>query len=279
MVGAKPKLLIAPGFTDAYVVGVANPVVAALKAVAYKLRAIVIKDGPNESTAVALADQQVEGDMRVYMVDPFVKVANSAGAIATYPSSARIAGVIANNDQQNGFWWSPSNQIIQGIVGIARPIEFGLSDPSAESNLLNAVGVATIIQANGFRLWGNRTGSTDPQWAFLSVRRTCDIVEDAVEAAYLWALDRPQSAQLLTDTVNELKAYLRTLKARGAVIGGTAWLDPDLNTSDVLQAGQAYIDYDAEPPAPLERLTFQASRNADYYAALVAAVNTAATAS
>ena len=75
--------------------------------------------------------------------------------------------------------------------------------------------------------------------------------------------------------MTDFKIILRSLKARGAVLGGRAGLDPDLNTTDILSAGQAFIDYDAEPPAPLERLSFNAYRNPDYYADLVTAVNAA----
>lgn len=35
-----------------------------------------------------------------------------------------IAGLIARSDNENGFWWSPSNQEIYGIVGTARPVDF-----------------------------------------------------------------------------------------------------------------------------------------------------------
>lgn len=192
--------------------------------------------------------------------------------ITARPSSAWVAGAIARSDQERGFWWSPSNFEVFGIVGIGRPIEFGLSDPSSNANLLNEAGVATTVNmGGGFRLWGNRTKAADPQWQFLSVRRTADMVYDAIEASFLWAMDRPFSAQLLVDIEGSVDAYLRDLKARGAILGGRAWLDPDLNTEATFKAGQLFVNFDIEPPAPLERLTFRAQRNGGYYTDLVAA--------
>ena len=34
-------------------------------------------------------------------------------------------------------------------------------------------------------------------------------------------------------------------------------------------AGPLYVDFDIEPPAPLERLTFRAHRNSGYYEELI----------
>jgi phage tail sheath protein FI len=270
MIGYAPKILIATGFTHQVPAGGgANAVVAALKVVADKLRAIVVADGPNDTDADALAKVLVEAGERVYHVDPHVKVLDRTGVYVARPASAHVAGVIARTDQDQGFWWSPSNHELLGVVGLGRPIEFALSDTSASSNVLNEGAVATIVAANGYRLWGNRTKATDPNWAFLSVRRTADMIYEALEASYLWAMDRPMSPQLLIDVVGSVEAYLASLKARGAILGGKAWADPELNTEETLKAGQLFVNFDIEPPAPVERLTFMAQRNGGYYAELV----------
>lgn len=278
MTGAKPKILIAPGFTHQQLsAGDANPVVVALKAVANQLRAIVVDDGPNDTDAAALAKVALEANERTYFHDPFYRVLDRTGVITARPASAWIAGAIARSDQERGFWWSPSNFEVLGIVGIGRPIEFGLSDPSSNANLLNEAGVATTVNlGGGFRLWGNRTKAADPLWQFLSVRRTADMVYDAIEASFLWAMDRPFSAQLLVDIEGSVDAYLRELKARGAILGGRSWLDPELNTEASFKAGRLYVNFDLEPPAPLERLTFQAQRNGGYYTDLIASAVQAA---
>lgn len=272
--GVKPKLLIATGFTDAPGDDdTANPAAAALKAVATRLRGTAIVDGDNDTDAAAIAKVALEGSDRVFFVDPHVKVLDRTGVIVTRPASAHVAGAIARSDQERGYWWSPSNFELLGVVGIGRPIEFGLSDTSATSNLLNEAGIATIVASNGFRIWGNRTKAVDPQWQFLSVRRTADIIYDAVEASYLWAMDRPMSGNLLADVLGGLEADLRSLKAKGAILGGKVWLDAELNTPASMKAGQYYVDFDIEPPAPLERLTFRAHREDGYYADLVASVS------
>jgi hypothetical protein len=69
-----------------------------------------------------------------------------------------------------------------------------------------------------------------------------------------------------------VQGYLNELKARGAILGGKVWLDPELNTETTLKAGKLYLDFDIEPPAPLEHLTFRAHRNGAYYEELVSSV-------
>lgn len=272
----KPKILIAPGFTHQEPAGAANPVSAALKAVAARLRAVVVVDGPNDTDADAIAKAVAEGDERVYIIDPFVKVLDRTGVIVAAPASARVAGVIARTDQEKGVWWSPSNQPINGVLGVARPVSFGLSDPNTSANLLNAAGVGTIVapgvNGGGYRLWGNRTSAADPTWAFLAQRRMADYLYERVEKSYLWAMDRPMSAQLPSEVINSLEADLRRFKTLSALLGGRAYLDPELNDVAALKAGRIFLDFDAEPPPPLERLTIRAHREDGYYAELVEAV-------
>lgn len=274
--GQVPRILAAPGFTSQPAIEAASPVTVALSAIAARLRAVVVADGPNTTEADALTDRAKHGSDRLFIVDPAVTVYDSATAsYVTRPASGYVAGIISRMDVTKGFWWSPSNQLVSGIVGTARPITFAISSAETEANRLNEAEVATIVRHDGFRLWGNRTTATDPLWAFLPVRRTADMVYESIEQALLWAMDRPFSAQLLLDIRDSVQAYLNTLTARGAILGGKVWLDPELNSETELKAGKLYLDFDIEPPAPLEHLTFRAHREGSYYEELVNAVASA----
>lgn len=271
--GQVPRILVAPGFTSTPAASPASPVTLALISVATKLRGVVIADGPNTTEADALTNRAKFGSDRLMIVDPAVRVWDTVtNAYVTRPASAYAAGAMSARDAAKGFWWSPSNQVLQGVSATARPVLWGLADPDTEANRLNAAQVTTIVRAEGFRLWGNRSTSPDPLWAFISVRRTADMIYESVEGALLWAMDRPFSAQLLIDIRDSVQAYLDTLIRRGAILGGKAWLDPELNSEATLKAGKLFLDFDIEPPAPLEHLTLQARRNGDYYEELVLSV-------
>lgn len=268
VVGFAPRILCAPGFTHQRpVVGetaTANPVVAELVGIAERLRAVIIADGPNTTDAAAITAAGDSGSARVYLVDPWVQVLDSAGDIVDEPASARVAGMIAKSDNDRGFWWSPSNQLMNGIVGTSRPVDFKLGDANSRANLLNEANVATIIRQDGFRLWGNRTLSSDVKFAFLSVRRTADIINDSLQRAHLWAVDRNITKTYVDDVVESVNGYLRSLTAQDAILGGECWPDPDLNTPANIAQGKVYFNFDFTPPYPAEHITFRSQLVNDY---------------
>lgn len=268
--GVCPRILIAPGFTsqrpeDPANPGtfLANPVVSEMVGIAERLRAVIIADGPNTTDEAVVAWAGDFGSPRVYVVDPGVKKLID-GAVADAPASPCVAGIIAKTDNDRGFWWSPSNQNINGIIGTTRAVDFALGDANARANLLNEQKVATIIRQNGYRLWGNRTLSMDPKWAFLSVRRTADIINDSLLRAHLWAVDRNITKTYIQDVTEGVNAYLRYLTTIGAILGGRCWADPDLNTPDQIAQGKVFFDFDFTPPYPAEHITFRSQMVQDY---------------
>ena len=268
-VKATPRILIAPGFTGEVTKTGQDidgaPVTSELVGIADRLSAVIVADGPNTNDADAIAFRELFGSRRVYVVDPWVKVLDpETGQVVSRGGSARVAGLIARSDNERGFWWSPSNREINGILGTSRPVEFALGDPNARANHLNENEVATVIQQDGYRLWGNRTCSADPKWAFLSVVRINDQINESVLRSHLWAVDRNITKTYLEDVVEGVNAYLRELVGLGAILGGRCWVDPDLNSPATFKAGRVYFDYEFTPAYPAERVTFR-SRLVDEY--------------
>lgn len=267
--GFCPRLLIAPGFTHQTVGNAANPVTTELNAVSQRLRSVVIKDGPNTNDAAAINDRRNYGSKRVYIVDPFVTIYNANGELENVPASSYVAGLIARIDNEMGFWNSPSNKEIFGIVGTARPIDFVLGDTSSRANLLNEQDVATIIRKDGWLLWGNRTCSSDPKWAFLSRVRTADMINDSILREHMWAVDRGITRQYFEDVVAGVNAYMRRLKTQGAIAGGECWADKELNTKENIFAGRAVFSFDFSDTPPAERVTFRSQLTDKYLEEIV----------
>ncbi|PZQ21162.1 MAG: phage tail protein [Sphingopyxis macrogoltabida] len=261
--GVAPRILLAPGFTHQRA-GSANAVVAALVGIADRLRATVLADGPNTTDAAAMTYANDFGSARVYMCDPWVKRVDREGAIVQAPPSPYIAGVMAKSDADNGFWRSPSNQTIAGIVGTVRPVDFVLGDPNCRANLLNEAGIATIINQDGYRLWGNRSLSSDPKWSFLSIRRTADMVNESLLRAHLWAVDMGITAGYVDAVTDGVNAFLRSLRSSGAIINGRCWADEDLNTPEAIADGNVFFDFDFSGTYPAERITFRSRLTNDY---------------
>ncbi|PIT68610.1 phage tail sheath subtilisin-like domain-containing protein [Bartonella tribocorum] len=273
IVGQTPRILIAPGFTHQRPssVGIegnetsatANPIAAELIGIAERLRAIVVLDAPNTTDEAALSTAKDFDSKRAILIDPFVKV-NRDGKIIEQPASAAVAGVIAKNDFTHGFWHSPSNKVINGIVGTARPIDFSIGDRSSRANLLNEQNITTIIRENGYRLWGNRTLSSDTKFAFLSVVRTADMINDAILRGHLWAVDRNIKKTYMHDVSESVNAYLRDLKAQGAILGGRCTPDLELNTASAIESGKVYFNVEFTPTTPAEHITFRSQIINDY---------------
>lgn len=260
VLGVVPRVLLAPGFTQHKLVA------DALIAQADKLRAIALIDGPNSTTAAAIAYRANFDSSRAYLIDPW---AVADGQVV--PVSPHVAGLMAKIDNGRGFWWSPSNNPLLGIERPARPIDFGLGRVDSEANLLNESGIATLVTEQGIRLWGNRTCSSDPKWTFLSVRRTADMIHESLLQAHLWAVDRAIGKAYVRDVEESVNAYLRHLKSVGAILGGRCWLDEELNSPANIAAGRVYFDFDFTPPIPAERVTFRSHLVADYAADIFAA--------
>ncbi|MEY9138490.1 phage tail sheath protein FI [Bradyrhizobium diazoefficiens] len=245
---------------------VANPVGVALASIVDRLRAVAFLDGPGTDYADAVEYRNDYGSQRISIVDPGVLSWDTENSIyVTKPASAYAAGIQARIDEEKGFWYSFSNEVIQNIGGPARPVDFMPNDRDCEANMLNAAQITTIIHDDGFRFWGLRGTGQDPLWAQLSVRRTADMVYESLERAERSRLDKPFSYQLLSGIEGDVNSYLRLLRARGALIGGKCWIDPTVNTPATFAAGELTVDFDLEPPACLEHLQFRARRNPQYY--------------
>lgn len=257
-----------PAAATATVGPLANAVVAELLGIAERLKAIVVADGPNTTDAAVLDYAEDWGSKRVYVVDPYVTVSRG-GSNVNEPASSAVAGLIAKIDNDRGFWWSPSNQNINGIVGTSRPIDFAMGDANSRANLLNEGHVATIIREDGFRLWGNHTLASDERWRFLSVVRTADIINDSILRAHLWAVDRNITKTYFDDVSESVNAYGRQLKALGAVLGLRCYPDPDLNTPASITEGKVWFNVEFTPPYPAEHVIFQSRIVNDFLEDLV----------
>lgn len=257
--GYTPRILIAPEFSEF------DAVASELDAKAKRLRAIAYLDCDRTASYTDAIKRARQFGERVEITWPWVRVFDTELAKEIdRPYSARAAGLRARIDAEKGFWWSKSNQEIYGIVGTSQPVDWALGDPNTTANMLNENKVSTIIREGGFRHWGNRTCSTDPKWTFEQTRRTADMINDSVQRSHLWAVDRNITKTYVDDVISGVNAYLRELKALGAILGGECWADKELNTPATIQKGIVYFDFDFCPPYPAEHIVFRSRLNNDY---------------
>lgn len=264
-VHVQPRILIAPWFTHQKPDAVTrSPIVSELEIIVNRLKAIALVDCADTTSAEAIAHRNdFANSNRLKFLFPWFTslLPGTTGAFGTEPMSARVAGLIARVDNTEGWHNSPSNRPIYGIEGLSQQLSFALDDPDCEVNHLIQNRVSTTVFEGGFILWGNRMANG----MFINKRRIADMVGEAINYFGLQFADRNINKGKLDDIVEGVNAYLRRLKNNQAIIGGTCWIDPALNTKDVLAEGSAYIDYDLNGPSPLEHLRFRQHLTDDYY--------------
>ena len=263
--GFTPKILIAPGYSQLAAVS------AELLVSANKHRGIALLDAPIGTTvAQAIAGRGPAGNIggfntsskRAYLMYPHVKVYDLASdANELQPLSQFAAGVMANTDLVDGYWFSPSNREVLGIVGVERSITGGINNASSEANLLNEKGITTIQSAygTGLRLWGNRSAAFPTSTApdnFIAVRRTADILQESIEFAMLDFIDQPINNAVIDAICETVNQFIRTLIGRGALIDGNCSFSRAKNPDVEIAAGHLTFDLNFMPPTPAERITF-----------------------
>jgi phage tail sheath protein FI len=246
---------------------VINPVVAELMGVAETLKAVAYVDGPDTTDQAAVQYRGLINSGRIFICDPKVLKFDTASALhVPQPSSPIWAARQARMDLEQGFWWAGSNVGVAGITGVNRPIEYG-----PQANYLNEHRVNTIVNIDntGYRLWGVWTCDTDLLWQFVSVRRTADAINEALEVAYLEFVDRPFIRANLKFLVEAGRAFLRTMELEGAILPGhDVWL-LDSNTDVEMAQGIVKLGVKFEPPAPMVDIRITAHRNIASYTLLL----------
>ena len=262
--GQRPRILIAPEYSAQ------QAVATKLDSIAGKLRAMAYIDGPDSNDDAAQVYAGNFGSKRLFLIDPGVRYWDTAAnAERIAPASAYAAGLTAASDKQYGYWASPSNKEIKGILGTTRPIDYEYGDETCRANLLNNNKITTIIREGGFLLWGNRTLSSDPKWKYITRVRTTDMVMDAILAGHQWAVDRSINKGYLRDVEEGLQAFMSGERRKGAIINFEAYIDKEMTTATELENGKAYwrIRFSDSPPA--ENPTFLVEVTNEYLAEIL----------
>lgn len=237
------------GATATAAVGsIANPVAKALSAVAKRLLAIAIIDGPNLGrTEAALWAEKLKSDdgRYLYAIDPAIRrfEADEEGveSILTRPSAISTAALFAKRDRaRGGPYWSPENQTFSGIVGTARAVSYYDGEVDHEANFLISASVNTII--DGKELFGSETLSNDSNWRFVNKVRTENAIRAALPAAVRKWRGENFTAHNALMIVKTIEYFLDELVGLGVVVGYTRYFDRVLNPNANMREGILRIE-------------------------------------
>jgi len=168
--------------------------------------------------------------------------------------SAVIDAAIAQTDNANsGPYASPSNKII-AIDGTCldggEEIYFDIN----EANEINAAGVMTALNLNGWRSWGNEMGcypaNTDTKDRFIVCRRVFNYHDNTFKLNFFDRVDAPTNYRLIESVVNEENMILSTLASQGRIAGGSIFFDIDENPQASILEGHIIFHRKLSPFTP-----------------------------
>lgn len=156
--------------------------------IAYAERAgthcFVVLDPPPSLTPAEVMQYRRQFDSNhAAMYYPWVITNNGQDGEILLPPSGFLCGIYARVDVQRGVHKAPANEVIGGALSFEYEVN------SAEQELLNPQGVNCLrfFEGRGFRVWGARTLSRDPEWKYLNVRRYINYLQASINRGSEWA--------------------------------------------------------------------------------------------
>lgn len=135
----------------------------------------------------------------------------------TVPPSGHICGIYARTDDERGVWKAPANEVVRGALRFESDINFG------QQEVLNPLGVNCLrfFPGRGYRVWGARTASSDPEWKYVNVRRYFIYLEASLDRGTQWAVFEPNGEALWANIRETVTAFLYNEFVSGALLGAT----------------------------------------------------------
>lgn len=215
-----PGILIAPGWSENAIVS------AGLQAKTTHINGVFncvcIVDIDSSSTGATKYDdvkkqkeKQAVTSANCYAVWLYAKAGD-----AIYAGSAMAAAVTVATDADNGDIpnVSPSNKTVPISAACLKDGTEVLLDQE-QANVVNSFGVATWLNINGFRLWGNNTacypGNTDPKDRWFSIRRFFCWDDNTFIQTYFQKVDSPANKRLIEALVDSENVRGNSFVSRG----------------------------------------------------------------
>ena len=126
-----------------------------------------------------------------------------------------MAGIYARSDIERGVHKAPANETVRGVLGFNRNVGKG------EQDVLNPEGINCLrfFEGRGYRVWGARTISSDPEWIYVNVRRLFIFLEHSIDRSTQWAVFEPNNEELWLKVRLTIESFLYDVWRTGALLG------------------------------------------------------------
>ena len=215
------SILAAPGSTFGFENGyranaasITNLLISHAERMRYRIA--VVDSGDGQSIAQVRAMRAKLDSKYAALYYPWVRVLDPVTRMEIHlPPSGFVAGIYARNDINRAVYKAPANEVVNGAIG------FEILLNKSQQDVLNPEGINCFrfFEGRGFRLWGARTISSDPEWKYVNLRRYFIYLERSIDRGTQWAVFEPNGEQLWANVRRTIEDFLLNEWMNGALLG------------------------------------------------------------
>lgn len=174
--------------------------------------------GPRDADQALIREVRGQHDSKyAALYYPWLVASAPGGARETiqYSPEGAMAGIYARSDIERGVHKAPANETVRGILRFSRNVNKG------EQDVLNPEGINCLrfFEGRGYRVWGARTISSDPEWTYINVRRLFIYLEHSIDRGTQWAVFEPNNEELWLKIRLTIEGFLYDVWRSGALLG------------------------------------------------------------
>lgn len=215
------SIVAAPGSTFGYANGYSKqaPTIINLlisHAERMKYRIAVLDSGENQTIADVRAMRAKIDSKYAAFYYPWVKVLDPVTQQEIHlPPSGFVSGIYARNDVERAVYKAPANEVVRLAIGFEKNLN------KAQQEVLNPEGINCFrfFEGRGYRLWGARTTSSDPEWKYVNLRRYFAYIERSIDRGTQWAVFEPNGDALWANVRQTIQDFLYNEWVSGALLG------------------------------------------------------------
>lgn len=181
-----------------------------------RYRIAVLDSGEGQSIAQVRAMRAKIDSTYAALYYPWVRVLDPiTRSEINLPPSGFIAGIYARNDVNRAVYKAPANEVVNLAIGFEQLLNKGQQD------VLNPEGINCFrfFEGRGFRVWGARTISSDPEWKYVNLRRYFAYLERSIDRGTQWAVFEPNGEALWANVRRTVEDFMLNEWMSGALLG------------------------------------------------------------
>ncbi|MBI3328080.1 MAG: phage tail sheath subtilisin-like domain-containing protein [Nitrospinae bacterium] len=214
IVAAPGSTYLLDGAYNSDAMTIINQLIAHTERMRYR---IAVLDAGNNQTLAAVRALRAKLDSKyAALYYPWVRVLDPITRKEIHlPPSGFVAGIYARNDVNRAVYKAPANEVVNLALG------FEVLLNKSQQDVLNPEGINCFrfFEGRGFRLWGARTISSDPEWKYVNLRRYFAYLERSIDRGTQWAVFEPNGEQLWANVRRTIEDFLLNEWMSGALLG------------------------------------------------------------